>query len=128
MFSARRDGDQAMGLLDFLKVTVHDKPAARKAKPSGPRTGSFLVVDNRKYPLVAIGPRGLAAAKFDGSLIVGQKAHVTIALDDEVCQLSFQTAVLVTDVKGDRVACEFSILPPETEKLLKQYAERKTKK
>lgn len=109
-----------MGMFDFLKVTVVDK--AEKAK-AGPHTGARVHVDSRSYPIAAIGPRGFTVEGFDGSLVAGQKAKVTISVDEPKCRFTLPVNVMISSVEGSRMSGEFSVLPPETERLLKQYAD-----
>lgn len=122
-----------MGVFDFLKVTVYDKKPAAEAKAKRPvknpgKPGSFLNVDSKSFPIAALNHQGVVVSGFDGSLIVGQKAHVTVSINEPDFQFQLSTAVMVSNVSGDRMAAEFSVLSLETEKRLRQYAERKGRK
>lgn len=122
-----------MGVFDFLKVTIYDKKPESRKKASGPaknpgKPGAFLNVDSKSFPIAALSQKGVVVTGFDDSLIVGQKAHVTVSVNEPDFQLSISTAVLVSNISGDRMAAEFSVLPVETEKRLRQYAERKGRK
>lgn len=109
-----------MGMLDFLKVTVVNKRASTKTAARG---GARLVVDSRSYPISAIGVRGFSVDGFDDSLVAGQKAKVAISVDEPQCRFNLPLTVTITEVSGARMTGEFSVLPPETEQLLKRYAE-----
>jgi len=109
-----------MGLLDFLKVSVTDK----RGKPKAPaHAGARVIVDSRAYPIASIGPRAFAVDGFDGSLVAGQKAKITISVDEPNCRFTLPLTVEITEVKGPRMTGEFGVLTPETEQLLKRYAD-----
>lgn len=112
-----------MGMFDFLKVTVQNKTASPQKKAAG--AGSCVMFDNKSFPLAALNHRGFVISGFDGSLVKGQKAHVTLSVDDSIGKFSLTTAVLVTEVTGDKMAAEFNLITPEMESLLKQYNQRK---
>lgn len=115
-----------MGVLDFLKVSVVDK---RERPKAAAHAGARVTVDSRAYPIASIGVRGFSVDGFDGSLIAGQRAKVTVSVDEPNCRFNLPLTVEITEVKGTRMTAEFGVLSPETEQLLKRYAEiRKTRR
>lgn len=113
-----------MGMLDFLKIAVGAKPPPKKKPPPGYKGGNNVIqVDSKSFPIATITSSGLVATGFDGSLIKGQNARVTISVDDSVGKFSFATTVVVAETSGDKLVVQFGMIPPETEALLKKYAQ-----
>lgn len=114
-----------MGAFDFLKVIVNDKP--KKSLPEKAKLTNFVSFDGKSFPITQLTHRGFAVSRFDGSLIKGQKAHITLTVNDQIARFSLTNAVLVVDVTDDRMVAEFNLLTPDMENLLKRYAERRKK-
>lgn len=115
-----------MGLFDFLKISVKKKPV----KKSAPRPDNNRVqIDSKSFAIAAITPSGFVAAGFDGSLVKGQNARVSVSIDDNFAKFNFDVTVVVVDAAGDKLTAQFGMLQPEIEGLLRKYAQmRKAKK
>lgn len=112
-----------MGVFDFLRISVAQAKPAPVAK-AGKNT---VEVDGKRFPIAAITDKGFVADRFDGSLIKGQNARLTISIDDAIARLSFATTVLVTEVKDGRLVAAWNLITPELEETLKKYSQRKKK-
>ncbi len=111
-----------MAMFDFLKILIHDKKAAPKAKVDS----ANVLIDSRSYPLVTLTPKGFVAGNHDASIAQGQLASITVAVDDRCGKFSFNTRVTITSVNANRqFAGSFSILAPEIEKMLGTYAKNR---
>ncbi|WP_244592850.1 hypothetical protein [Azospirillum palustre] len=113
-----------MGLFDFLKVSVADKKAA---KPAARMPVSVIQCDGKSYPIVSLTPKGFVARGFDGSLVVGQNAKVSVRVDDPAGKFTFNATVSVVEIKGDSVGATWSILPTEVDAVIRQYAQNRRK-
>lgn len=112
-----------MAILDFLKVVVGAKKPVKR-KPAPYKGGSnYIQIDSKSFPIALITGSGLVATGFDGSLIKGQNARVTIAVNDSIAKFNFATTVLVTETTGDKLIVQWQMLPPDLEALLKKYAQ-----
>ena len=113
-----------MGLFDFLKTSVKNdpkkKPAARK--PAG---GAYVSFDGKSFPLAAITPKGFATASFDGSLISGQNARITVTVDDRFGRFSFTANVIVNEADNSKCVGAWMMLAPDLEAVIRQYAQNK---
>lgn len=117
-----------MGLFDFLKITVGGTRKKRApAKPKKPINTSKNVVeiDGKRFPLAAITDKGFVVGQFDGSLIRGQNAHLTVIVDDELAKLTFTTTVGVTEVKDGKMVAQWNLITPEMANTLRTYNQRK---
>lgn len=110
-----------MGLLDFLKISVSKGKTVAKPK----RANNAIEVDGKRFPLAAITEKGFVADQFDGSLVKGQNARLTVQVDDEFAKLSFATTVLVTETKDRRLVAAWNLLTPELTDTLRKYGQRK---
>ncbi|WP_372398614.1 hypothetical protein ABMY26_18320 [Azospirillum sp. HJ39] len=109
-----------MGLFDFLKVTVSDKKAA---KPAGRLPVSVVEFDGKCFPIVSLTPKGFVARSFDGSLIAGQNARVSVRVDDASGKFSFSTTVTVVEVKGASLGAAWTLLPADVQAAIHKYAQ-----
>ncbi|PWC33114.1 hypothetical protein [Azospirillum sp. TSO35-2] len=108
-----------MGLFDFLKVTVDDKKTSKPAR----RMVSVVEFDGRSYPIASLTSKGLVARGFDGTLIVGQNARVSVRVDDGAGKFSFATTVSVVDTKDGKMTATWTMLPTEVDTVIRQYAQ-----
>lgn len=115
-----------MGLFDFLKVSV----AEDKAKKAAPRRtpGSAVEFDGKSFPLTAITTKGFAAGGFDGSLIKGQTARVTVKVDDEAGKFTFPATIGVNQADGGKLVGEWTVLTPEVEGVIRKYLQIRKQK
>jgi len=113
---------RGMGLFDFLKVTVKDQ---KLAKPAARMAVSVVECDGKSFPIVSLTPKGFVARGFDGSLIVGQNARVSVRVDDPAGKFAFAATVAVVEVKGPTFGATWTILPPEVEGAIRQYAQNR---
>lgn len=113
-----------MGLFDFLKVAVKDNKAA---KPAARMPVSVIQCDGKSFPIVSLTPKGFVARGFDGSLIVGQNAKVSVRVDDPAGKFTFNATVSVVEVKGDTIGATWTILPTEVDAVIRQYAQNRKK-
>jgi hypothetical protein len=116
-----------MGMFDFLKVTVQDKKKSGPAKPAL-KPGAFVHVDSKSFPIALLNQKGFVVNNFDGGLIPGQTAHISVTVNEPGVQISIKTSVVVTDTSNGRMAAEFGILPVDTEKTLRAYYERRSRR
>ncbi|WP_247894290.1 hypothetical protein [Azospirillum sp. B510] len=114
-----------MGLFDFLKVTVTDKKAADP--PARRMPISVIQCDGKSFPIVSLTAKGFVARGFDGSLVVGQNAKVSVRVDDADGKFTFNATVSVVEIKGDTVGAIWSILPTDVDAVIRQYAQRRKK-
>lgn len=117
-----------MGLFDFLKTTVVDpkkKPASRAGGGGGKGAGSFVSFDGKSFPLAAITPKGFVTAGFDGSLIAGQNARLSVSVDDAYGRFSFTANVAISEADGRKCVGAWMMLPPELEAAIRQYSQKK---
>ncbi|CAO3421022.1 hypothetical protein [Azospirillum endophyticum] len=113
-----------MGLFDFLKVAVNDK---KPAKPAARMPVSVIQCDGKSFPILSLTPKGFVARGFDGSLVVGQNAKVSVRVDDPAGKFTFNATVSVVEIKGDTVGATWTILPTEIDAVIRRYAQlRKT--
>jgi hypothetical protein len=110
---------EAMGMFDFLKTTVK-KETPKKAAPKA--ADNRVQIDSKSFPLGAVTPSGFVVTGFDGSLIKGQNARVSISVNDQFAKFAFDSTVVVADVAGDKMTAQFGMLPPEIEDLIRKYA------
>ncbi|HRQ83312.1 MAG TPA: hypothetical protein PKZ97_19530 [Azospirillaceae bacterium] len=115
-----------MGMLDFLKINVKKAPPKKKGPPKAPN--NWVQIDSKSFPLGAITPAGFVATGFDGSLIKGQNAKLIVSVDDQFANFNFAVTVIVIDVAGDKLTGQFGMLPPETETLIRKYAQLRKQK
>ena len=115
-----------MGLFDFLKVTVADK---KTAKPAGRMPVSVVQCDGKSFPILSLTPKGFVARGFDGSLVVGQNAKVSVRVDDAAGKFTFNATVSVVEIKGDTVGatCGPFWHPPKARIAASRAARRATK-
>ncbi|HYG91003.1 MAG TPA: hypothetical protein VD978_32645 [Azospirillum sp.] len=113
-----------MGLFDFLKTTVRDKKAPAKA---GARKlpSNAIEFDSKSFPLAAITARGFVASQFDGSLIAGQNARITVKVDDQFGRFSFTTNVVISEVKDGKCVGGWMMLTPDLEAVIRKYSQNK---
>ena len=111
-----------MGLFDFLKTTVKDK--RKPAVGRSPQNASCIEVDSRSYPLSSINGRGFVASQFDGVLVQGQNARISVKVKDDIATFSFTTTVTITGVKDGSLVGEWMMLPPELEQTIRKYNQR----
>lgn len=109
-----------MGMFDFLKVSVK-APPAKKAGPKPPN--NRIQIDSKSFPINIISTAGLAATGFDGSLVKGQNARVSVVIDDRFAKFSFDSTVTVAEASGERLAVHFGMLTPEIEGLIRKYVQ-----
>lgn len=116
-----------MGAFDFLKVLISDK---KKPKPpKTPRTNnSKIEFDGKSFPLAALTDKGFVATQFDGSLIAGQTARITVKVDDEIGLFTFPATVAINDASNGKCVGEWTLLTPEMVSRLKTYAQRRKEK
>lgn len=119
-------GVRAVGMFDFLKIIVSDrkKPAKAARKPKTPN--NLVSFDGKSFPLLTVTSKGFVAGNFDGSLIKGQAARVTVKLDDSFAKLDFQCSIGVVEAQtGGRLVGEWNLITPELETTLRKYAQLK---
>ncbi len=114
-----------MGLFDFLKIDVKDKKSAATKGGRAPSAGSRIEFDGKSFPLAAITTKGFVAGRFDGSLVKGQNARLSVVVDDAFGRFSITSTVAITDVKDGNVVGEFSLLDPDTEATIRAYAQKR---
>jgi|GEM_PF-2116368 len=115
-------------MFDWLKVFVGGgKTKPKKAMGRKPvEAQNRLVVDSRNYPITDISPKGVVAGDFDGSLVQGQNAKVTVVLNDACGKVSFATTVVVDEAKeGGYLRCSWGVLPLEVDSALKTWLQRR---
>ncbi|RJF84236.1 hypothetical protein D3877_06580 [Azospirillum cavernae] len=112
-----------MGLFDFLKVAVKDKKPAKPARMAV----SVIEFDGRSFPIAALTTKGFATKAFDGSLIQGQNARVTVRVDDPAGKFSFAATIAVTDTQGGKLVGVWTMLPTEVEDVIRKYAQIRSK-
>lgn len=118
-----------MGLFDFLKITVKDKKSAKPAPRAAQTSAGHSVIefDGRSFPIAALTTKGFATSAFDGSLIQGQNARVTVKVDDPAGKFTFSATVTVADAKDDRLIGNWTMLPTEVEDVIRKYAQIRAK-
>lgn len=112
-----------MGLFDFLKTTV--KSPTKKPGAAGGRKGGSIVVDGKSFPLSVITPKGFATSGFDGSLIAGQNARITVTVDDSYGRFGFSTTVIVSEADNTKCVGAWMMLAPEHEAAIRKYNQNK---
>lgn len=113
-----------MGLFDFLKTTVNTNKAP--VKPGARKSGAAVVeFDGRSFPLAAITSKGFVFSQFDGSLIAGQNARVTVKVDDPYGRFTFSANVVISEVKDGKCVGVWMMLTPELETVIRQYGQKK---
>lgn len=116
-----------MSVFDFLKVVVGGKKPA--PAPKRPRaSNSKIEFDGKSFPLAAITDKGFVMTQFDGSLVTGQTARITVKVDDDIGVFSFPATVSINDVSGGKCVGEWTLLTPELANRLKTYAQRRKEK
>lgn len=125
--TGRALGVRAVGMFDFLKIIVSDrkKPVARK--PRKLKTPNNVVsFDGKSFPILSVTSKGFMAGNFDGSLIKGQAARITVKLDDSFAKLDFQCSINVVEAQtGGRLVGEWNLITPELENTLRKYTQMK---
>ncbi|WP_448207651.1 hypothetical protein [Azospirillum sp. sgz302134] len=114
-----------MGVFDFLKVTVQEKRKPAPAQRGGP--GSAIEFDGKSFPLAVINTQGFVATNFDGSLIKGQNARITVRVADQFGNFTFQTTAGISEVKDGKVAGNWSVLPADVDAAIRKYAQARKK-
>lgn len=114
-----------MGMLDFLKISVKKEPV-KKGPPKPPN--NQVQIDSKSFPLGAITVSGLVATGFDGSLVKGQNAKLSVSVDDQFAKFNFSATVTVLDAAGGKLTAQFGMLPTETEALIRKYAQLRKQK
>lgn len=120
-----------MGLFDFLKTSVKDKKTAGKpgaAKPGARKAaggGSSIAFDGKSFPLAAITTKGFVTSSFDGSLIAGQNARITVTVDDPYGRFSFTSNVAISEADGNKCVGAWMMLAPELEAVIRKYGQNK---
>lgn len=117
-----------MGVLDFLKITIFDKKPKPGPKRPARTSSNVIEVDSKSFPLAAITAKGLVATQFDGSLIRGQNARITVKIDDEIGKFSFATTIAVNEVKDGTMVGEWMMLDPQLEATIRKYNQIKKQK
>jgi len=117
-----------MGLFDFLKVAVVDKKKPAGPARRAPAGSSTIEVDSKNFPLAAITTKGFVAGNFDGSLVKGQTARITVKVDDDCGKFTFPATVGVNEVKDGKLVGEWSVLAPEIEATIRKYAQNRKQK
>ena len=112
-----------MGLFDFLKVTV-----VETKKPIVIRSQSCIEFDSKSFPIAVITTKGFVATRFDGSLIRGQNARVTVKVQDEFGRFSFGTTIGVNDGEGGKLVGQWTMLAPEIEAAIRNYGMARKRK
>lgn len=110
-----------MGLLDFLKVSVKGDQKPKAGSKTGP--SNVVSFDGRNLPLEMITTKGFVASNMDDSLISGQRAKLSVTVNDQFGKFKIDTTVFVSDVGKGRLVAEWTILPPETEALIRKYTQ-----
>lgn len=112
-------------MFEFLKIVVPGKRA--KPAPKAPQRAQICAVDidGKRFPIAAITDKGFVATGFDGSLIAGQNARITVVIDDAYAKLQFATTVLVTEAKGERLVTAWNLITPELTETLRKYSQRR---
>ncbi len=126
-----------MSLFDFLKIVVgakkptkhskntkHGKPAAR---PSASAV-SVVEFDGKSFPIAALTTKGFATTSFDGSLIQGQNARVSVRVDDAAGKFTFAATIAVTDTQNGRLVGAWTVLPTEVEDVIRKYSQLRKQK
>lgn len=117
-----------MGLFDFLKTSV-DKGGKAKpgAKAAGARkaSGSSVAFDGKSFPLAAITAKGFATSGFDGSLIAGQNARITVTVDDQFGRFGFTTNVMISEADTSKCVGAWMMLAPDLEAVIRKYGQNK---
>ncbi|SMH58469.1 hypothetical protein [Azospirillum agricola] len=109
-----------MGLFDFLKITV---PAKKPAKAPSRLSVSIVEFDGRSFPLAALTTKGFVTKSFDGSLIPGQNARVTVRVDDTAGKFTFSATITVADTAGSKLVGTWTMLPTEVDEVIRKYAQ-----
>ncbi|WP_244434237.1 hypothetical protein [Azospirillum sp. B506] len=99
----------------------------KAAKPAGRMPISVIQCDGKSFPIVSLTPKGFVARGFDGSLIVGQNAKVSVRVDDAAGKFTFNATVSVVEIKGDTFGATWSILPTEVDAVIRQYGQQRKK-
>jgi len=111
-----------MGLFDFLKTSVKDGPK----KPAAPRrAGNSVAFDGKSFPLSVITSKGFATASFDGSLIAGQNARITVTVDDPFGKFSFATNVVISEADNSKCVGSWMMITPDVEGVIRKYNQNK---
>jgi len=109
-----------MGLFDFLKVSV---PAKKPPKTAQRMPVSIVEFDGRSFPLASLTTKGFVTKSFDGSLIPGQNARVTVRVDDAAGKFTFAATITVADTAGSKLVGTWTILPTEVDGVIRKYAQ-----
>lgn len=116
-----------MGVLDFLKVLITDKQKPQGAKAAR-ANNSKIEFDGKSFPLAALTDKGFVATQFDGSLIAGQTARITVKVDDDIGMFSFPATVAINDASNGKCVGQWTLLTPDMVTRLKTYAQRRKDK
>ncbi|WP_448189040.1 hypothetical protein [Azospirillum sp. sgz301742] len=117
-----------MGLFDFLKTSVKDgkkKPGAKAAGARKAASGSSIAFDGKSFPLAAITTKGFSTSSFDGSLISGQNARVTVTVDDQYGRFSFTTNVMISEADNSKCVGAWMMIAPDLEAVIRKYGQNK---
>lgn len=123
-----------MGLFDFLKTSVKGdkskpggKAVGKAGAKAGPRkaTGNTVAFDGKSFPLTAITAKGFVASGFDGSLISGQNARITVAVDDPFGRFGFTTNVMISEADNSKCVGAWMMIAPDLEAVIRKYNQNK---
>jgi len=116
-----------MGLFDFLKTSVKDKNKKPAGKPGArkPAGGASIAFDGKSFPLAAITAKGFATSSFDGSLISGQNARITVTVDDAYGRFSFTSNVTISEADNAKCVGAWMMITPELEAVIRKYGQNK---
>jgi len=107
-------------MFDWLKIII---PASKKPAATKPQVQNVVRIDSRQYPLVDLSRNGFTADGADASLAHGQRAQVTVVVKDRWGNFSFSCLVEIGFAKdGGRFSGAWTLLPPEVEAVVAQYA------
>ncbi len=114
-----------MGMFDFLKTFVREPKKPVKAGARKAVGGSTVSFDGKSFPLAAITTKGFATSSFDGSLIAGQNARITVAVDDPYGRFSFTTNVVISEADNRKCVGAWMMLAPDLEAVIRKYGQNK---
>lgn len=116
-----------MGLFDFLKTSVDKGGKAKPGAKAGPRkaSGSSITFDGKSFPLSVITTKGFATSSFDGSLISGQNARITVTVDDQFGRFGFTANVMITEADNSKCVGAWMMIAPDMEAVIRKYGQNK---
>ena len=113
-------------MFEWLKDLFESKKKPVPKKASTPQPCGHVKIDSRTHPLINISTKAFIAGEADDNLIKDQMVALSVTIDDSHGKFSFSTRCIIVNIDSNRrFTCAFSLLPPEIEQALNQYAKNR---